>query len=237
MRCIIVDDEEMSRHVISELCAKIDDIEVIAKCSSALDAINVINSEEIDLMFLDIEMPDLSGIDLIRSVKNLPQIIFTTSNTQYAVEAFEYDVTDYLMKPVVFPRFLKAVTRAKNKAVPAPAATPEKTPSKAKTNEEIFVKVNSRFVKLNINDILWLEARGDYVLFKTEGKSHLVHTTLKKISENLPDEVFVKIHRSYIVNINKIVDIEDNTVLIKESVIPISRSNRETLLNKLNLFK
>lgn len=236
MRCIIVDDEEMSRHVISELCAKIDDIEVIAKCASAIDAINVINSQEVDLMFLDIEMPDLSGIDLIRSVKNLPQIIFTTSNKQYALEAFEYDVTDYLMKPVVFPRFLKAVTKAKNKALPKPSSA-EKAPAKKKINEEIFVKVNSRFVKLNINDILWLEARGDYVLFKTEGKSHLVHTTLKKISENLPDEVFVKIHRSYIVNINRIVDIEDNTVLIKESVIPISRSNRETLLNKLNLFK
>ena len=228
MKCIIVDDEKMARLAIRKHCEKVNYLEVIGEFANAMDALEILDKESVDLMFLDIHLPEISGIDLVKSYSHLPMIIFSTHHKDFALEAFEYDVVDYLLKPISFPRFLKAVQKAKNQY--------EATPSPGLASQEIFIKVDNRLVKLSLSDILWVEAKGDYVLFKTDTKGHIVHSTLKNILTKLPEEQFAKVHRSYIVNLGKIVDIEDSTLVIKDKVIPISRANKENLMGKLNMI-
>jgi len=228
MNCIIVDDEKMARLALSKYCEKVNYLKVLGEYSNALEALETIKSQQVDLMFLDIHMPEISGIDLVKSYTQLPMIIFSTHHKDFALEAFEYDVVDYLLKPIEFPRFFKAVNKARSNL--------EATPSPGLASPEIFIKVDNRLVKLDLDDILWVEAKGDYVLFKTEAKGHIVHSTLKNILKKLPQEKFAKVHRSYIVNLGKIVDIEDSTLLIRDKVIPISRANKENLMGRLNMI-
>jgi len=228
MKCIIVDDEKMSRLAISKLCDGVKYLEKVDEFEDAIPAIHYIENNSVDLVFLDIQLPELTGLDLVKSVPHLPMIIFTTHHKDFALEAFEYDVVDYLLKPITFPRFLKAVQKARNQW--------EAQPSPGKAKREIFIKVDSRLVKLELDDILWVEAKGDYVLFKTDQKGYIVHSTLKNLVKKLPAEKFIKVHRSYIVNVSKIIDIEDSTLVIKDKLIPISRTNRENLLSRLNMI-
>jgi DNA-binding LytR/AlgR family response regulator len=171
-------------------------------------------------------MPDISGMDMVKAMSDLPHIIITSSKENYALEAFEYDIIDYIKKPVTLPRLLKAIDKV------AKSSTPMK-----KGNEgEVFVKVDSRFIKLKIQDIFFLESMGDYVVFHTENEKHTVHTTLKKIEEKLPADLFLKVHRSFVVNLKKIVDIEDNSLVINDKVIPISRTHKPQLFKKINIL-
>lgn len=228
MKCIIVDDEKMARLAIRKHCEKVNYLKVVGEYENAMDALEKLDQQDVDLIFLDIHLPEITGIDLVKNYSQLPMIIFSTHHKDFALEAFEYNVVDYLLKPISFPRFLKAVQKAKQQH--------EATPSPGLANQEIFIKVDSRLVKLSINDILWVEAKGDYVLFKTDSKGHIVHSTLKNILKKLPTDKFAKVHRSYIVNLGKIIDIEDSTLVIKDKVIPISRANKENLMGKLNMI-
>ncbi len=229
MKCIIIDDEKTARLSLKKVCEKIEELEICGLYESPIEAISVLQKDQIDLVFLDIHMPDLSGFDFLNSLNQLPQIIITTTDKNRAFEAFEYDVTDYLLKPILLPRFLKAMDKVRTRLNDSSDIIEEETNS-------IFVNINSRLVKLEIDDILFLEAKGDYVQIRTTDKKHLVHITMKRIQEKLPPKLFIKVHRSYIVNLNKIVDIEDNSILIEEEIIPISRSNREALLKSLNMI-
>ena len=203
MKCIIVDDEKIARVIIQTLAKEIKGLHIVEEFSSAIEAIKFLNENIIDLIFLDIHMPDFSGLDFIKSLKNPPKIILTTSDSKFAIEAFEYDfIIDYLLKPLALTRFQKAVTKAENKNI-------------ATASSSLKVKDTS-------NDF--------YV------KNYIVHSTLKKIEEKLPDSLFLKIHRSFIINIKKIIDIEDNSVLIKKDVIPVSRSKRPELMKRLDLL-
>ncbi|MFZ5998959.1 MAG: LytR/AlgR family response regulator transcription factor [Bacteroidota bacterium] len=225
MRCLIVDDEEMSRMVIQTMCEKLEDLEVVAVCTNAADAINVLRNEEVDVIFLDVEMPEMSGIDLIKNLPELPAIVFTTSNKEYALEAFEHRATDYLQKPVTLPRFIKAVDTVREKL----------GKGKSKTSNDIFVKVDGRLVRLDLREVLYIESIGDYVLFHTEKKEKfIVHSTLKNIDDKINNAGFLKVHRSFIVNLSKIVDIQEGNLVIKDKVIPISRAHRAALLSKIN---
>ncbi len=230
LKCIIIDDEEMARAIIEQYCSKLDHIQVVSQFNNALDAIQFINSNKVDLVFLDIHMPELNGFDFIDSLNNPPNIILTTSDSEFALNAFEYKcIVDYLVKPIKLPRFIKAVTKVDIPKIAAPTTDNEDV-------NEMYVNIDRRLVKIHIPDIYLIEAKGDYINIKTETKNHIVHTTMKKIEEKLPDSLFLKIHRSFIINIKKIVDIEDNSVLIKKEVIPVSRSNRPELMNRLNLL-
>ncbi len=241
IKCIIIDDDKMSRELISSYISKLDSLDQIGEFDNALDGMKFIKQNEVDVIFLDIEMPDFSGLDMLKSTNELPQIIFVTSNREYAVEAFEHSVCDFLVKPVDFSRFVKASERVVSKQPEAPESdsvnTTDTDNSSSNNTKYIFIKVDTRFVKLNLDDILYLEANGDYVVFKTANKGYIVHTTMKKINDKLPDNKFIKVHRSYIVNIDKIVDIEDTTLLIDKKIIPVSRSKKEDLMKSLNLFK
>jgi len=228
MRTLIVDDEAMSRKSLERLCGKIEALEVVASCENGIEALNLLKKESIDLVFLDIEMPDLTGIDLVKSGVELPQIVFTTSRKDYAVEAFEYNVTDYITKPVALPRLMQSVERALEVHVAKM--------QKGSTTDDIYIKVESRYVRLPFDDILYVETMGDYVTFQTVTERFIVHSTLKSIDERLQDARFLKVHRSFIVNLSKIVDIEDSTLLIGSKVIPISRANRPTLMARINML-
>jgi two-component system response regulator LytT len=229
MRCLIVDDEEMSRTNLQLLCEKIEDLEIVGICKSALDAFQWLQKDSVDLLFLDIEMPGLTGIELVRNASELPLVIFTTSKTDYAVEAFDLKelVVDYITKPVTLPRLLKALERVRKLNVTPPIVT---------GLSYIFIKTDKRLVRIDLEDLLYVETVGDYVLFKTKDQQYIVHSSLKGIDEKLQHPNFLKVHRSYIVNLTKIVDIEENTLVIEKKVIPVSRAHKGLLMQKINLI-
>ncbi|SDS06812.1 two component transcriptional regulator, LytTR family [Polaribacter sp. KT25b] len=233
MKCIIVDDEKMARVIIQTLANEIKDLHIIEEFSNAIQAMKFLNENKVDLIFLDIHMPDFNGLDFIKSLKNPPKIILTTSDSKFALEAFEYDfIIDYLLKPIELSRFQKAISKAEKKNIQV--ASPV---SKVKdVSNDFYVNIDRRLIKIDLPSIYLVEAKGDYIHIKTDDKKYVVHSTLKKIEEKLPDSLFLKIHRSYIINIKKIIDIEDNSVLIKKEVIPVSRSKRPELMKRLDLL-
>ncbi|XCF05351.1 LytTR family DNA-binding domain-containing protein [Tamlana crocina] len=236
MNCIIIDDEATARAIISQLCSNVPGIHVLEEFPNAIQAIKYLNQNEIDLIFLDIHMPDFTGFDFIDTLKNPPKIILTTSDANFAIQAFEYEcIVDYLVKPITLERFQKAIKKAETFTVAlSEKATSEKT--EGSSNNDLYVNIDRRLIKIDIPSIYLVEAKGDYIHVKTEDKNYTVHSTLKKIEEKLPDDLFLKVHRSFIINTTKIVDIEDNSVLIKKDVIPVSRSNRPELMKRLNLL-
>lgn len=236
MNCIIIDDEATARMIITQLCSNSPEITILEEFPNAMQAIKYLNQNEVDLIFLDIHMPDFTGFDFIDTLKNPPKIILTTSDPNFAIQAFEYDcIVDYLVKPITQERFDKGVLKAKSKkAVSNVDKTTEKLASSS--GNDLYVNIDRRLIKIDIPSIYLVEAKGDYIQVKTESKNYTVHSTLKKIEEKLPDNLFLKVHRSYIINIKKIIDIEDNSVLIKKDVIPVSRSNRPELMKRLNLL-
>ena len=237
MNCLIIDDEKMARVIIQSLSKNFDDLTVLEEFSSAIQAIKFLNENEVDLIFLDIHMPDSSGLDFIKTLKNPPKIILTTSDSQFAIEAFEYEcVIDYLMKPIQLPRFEKAIVKAQNSGSNKPSIKEAKSEKEPSIQSDFYVNIDRRLIKIDLASIYLIEAKGDYIHIKTEDKNYVVHSTLKKIENKLPSSLFLKVHRSFIINLKKIVDIEDNSVLIKKDVVPVSRSNRPELMKRLDLL-
>jgi two-component system response regulator LytT len=234
MDCIIIDDDATARLIVRQLVENVPNFSVNKEFSNAIEAIKYLNSNVVDCVFLDIHMPTFSGFDFIKTIKNSVKIVLITSDKNFALDAFEYDtVVDYLVKPITEARFNKTIQKLEAKILWIGEA---KKTTKKSTEGELYVNVDKRLVKLKYVDILLIEAKGDYIKIKTLDKNHIVHSTLKKIEEKLPSDIFLKIHRSYIINLSKIIDIEDNSVLINREVIPVSRSNKSELLKRLNLL-
>lgn len=232
MNCIIIDDDQTARLIIRNHCIQTNKIVVLEEFSSAIEAIKYLNSTKVDLVYLDIHMPTFSGFDFIETLKDLPKIVLTTSDQSLALAAFEYkSVVDYLVKPITKERFSKSLEKIEALEFKKNTASDITIHS-----DSLFVSVDKRLVKINISDIYLIEAKGDYINIKTDQRNYIVHATLKKIEEKLPPLNFFKAHRSFIINTNEIIDIEDNTVLIRKDVIPVSRSNKSELMNKLNLL-
>lgn len=234
MNTIVIDDDAAALLIIKKLCDSCDQVTVNKEFTSAIEAVKYLNTNSVDLVFLDIHMPTFSGFDFIETLKTPPKIILTTSDKDFALQAFEYDcVVDYLLKPITKERFHKAILKLDN------AKKDEKLNTIVSSKGDadfIYVSVERRLIKINIKDISYVEAKGDYISIKTKVKNYIVHSTLKKIEDKLPSNLFLRIHRSFIINITEIVDIEDNSVLIEKSVIPISRSNKGELMTRLNLL-
>ncbi|XLS29724.1 LytR/AlgR family response regulator transcription factor [Flavobacteriaceae bacterium M23B6Z8] len=236
MNCIIIDDEAAARAILTQLAKGVESLNVIEEFSNAIQAIKFLNQHEVDLIFLDIHMPDFTGFDFIQTLKNPPRVILTTSDRNLAIDAFEYEcIVDYLVKPLSLPRFLKALQKAKNFSLPSQSDKIKNEKEETSAND-LYVNIDRRLIKINMPDIFFIEAKGDYINIRTEAKNYLVHSTMKKIEEKLPDDIFLKVHRSYIINLKKIIDIEDNSVLIDKSVIPVSRSSKPELIKRLNLL-
>ncbi|WP_010135070.1 LytR/AlgR family response regulator transcription factor [Ochrovirga pacifica] len=257
MNCIIIDDDATSRLLIRKLCGVQENLTVLEEFPNAIQAIKFLNQNHVDLIFLDIHMPDFTGFDFIQTIKNPPQIILITSDRNFAIDAFEYDcIVDYIVKPLELPRFLKAIQKVQKISNAVQQTEPVVQPSVKSADinivadegtadvsqhskspgKDLYVNIDRRLVKINISSIYLVEAKGDYIQIKTEEKNYVVHSTMKKIEEKLPEDLFLKVHRSYIINTKKIIDIEDNSVLIKKDVVPVSRSNRPELMKRLNLL-
>jgi DNA-binding LytR/AlgR family response regulator len=231
MKCIIVDDNTMARMALKQLVAQVPSLDLVAECEDAEDALTSLNSTQVDLVLLDIEMPGMSGLELIKKLGNTkPLIIFTTAKKDYAVEAFELSVVDYLIKPIALPRFKQAVEKASE------ALESNKEEVKVEEQGFVFVKDNGVLKRISIDDILFLEAMGDYVKVHTSQKFHVVHATLKSIEEKLPAAKFIRVHRSYIVAINKIDYIQEGTISIGKTTIPVADTHKSNLNKRLNLL-
>jgi len=238
MKCISIDDEEIARVIIEKLISKNKNLNLVNSFNSPIEALKYLNQNSVDLIFLDIHMPAFSGFDLLQTLKNPPKVILISSHTNFALEAFEYNcVVDYLEKPMTQARFDKAVDKAKlfsnstKEHKESPAA-----PVNENSKSDLYVNIYKRLVKISFESIHLIEAKGDYILIKTDKENYTVHSTLKKIEDKLPEDLFLKVHRSFIINIKKIVDIEDSSVLIGKNVVPVSRSSKPELMKRLNLL-
>ena len=216
---------------MKQLVSQVRNLELVKECDTAMEAYNTINNEPVDLLLLDIEMPEMTGLELIKNLGNKkPLIIFTTAKKDYAVEAFELNVIDYLIKPVPPARFLQAIERA-NEALES-----NKEEVKVGEQEFVFVKDNGILKRINVDDILYLEAMGDYVKVHTPQKFHVLHATLKSIEEKLPASKFLRVHRSYIVSLNKIDFIQEGMIAIGKANVPVADTYRSALNKRLNLL-
>lgn len=234
MNCIVVDDEPLARDLLEDFISKTPFLKLISLCKNGFEAMEVLQKEKTDLIFLDIQMPDLSGLQLFESLSVKPQVIFTTAYHDYAVEGFELDATDYLVKPFTFERFLKAA----NKAYRIYHMNNTGEDSLKQTNESfpgdvIFVKEGTATVRINLNDILYMEGLKDYIKIFTTGRTILTLMPLKEMESKLPENMFVRVHRSYIVSIRKIDSIERSRIVIDENWIPIGDFYKEEFYERL----
>ena len=226
MRCIIVDDDELSRNIMEDLVAGTD-LQLVKSCSSAMEAFNVLKSENIDLIFLDVDMPKMSGLDLMRALDDLPQVVLITSHSEFALESWEYNVTDFIVKPISHARFLKALDKVKRTNDTKPEAMGDNT-------KTLFIKTDSRLVQVFKEHVLYIEALGNYVtVFTTNGK-YIVLSTMKDLESKLTAPDFARVHRSYIVRLDKITSIEDNFINVGGKAIPIGKNYKDELMKSLN---
>ena len=221
--CLIVDDEPLSQEVLVDFVNECPELKLSGVCKDALEAGKVMQDEMIHLLFLDINMPRLSGISFVKSLKNPPLFVFVTAYPEFALEGFEVDAVDYLVKPVSFERFRKAVNRALERFPQAANALPD----------HIMVRSGKKNYRLNFDEILYLEAQGDYVKFITTEHKLMVHGRLKQFFNQLPGDQFIQIHKSFIISISKVVYLEGNQVKIGEHKLPVSLNYKEQLMNKL----
>jgi DNA-binding LytR/AlgR family response regulator len=237
MNCIIIDDEGMARAIIAHMISMQKDLYLVQEFSNAMQAIKYLNQNDVDLIFLDIHMPDFTGFDFIQTIKNPPKVILVTSDKNFAIDAFEYEcIVDYLVKPITEERFQKAIAKANVAKISTSNSSKEVKPVTEDNTNEFYINIDRRLIKIEFDSVTIVEAKGDYIHIKTDAKNYVVHSTLKKIEDKLPKDLFLKVHRSYIINTKKIIDIEDNSVLIAKDVIPVSRSNRPELMKRLNLL-
>jgi DNA-binding LytR/AlgR family response regulator len=232
MKCIIVDDDPIALRLLKQLISKTNDLDLIGEFLSAEEALSFIDAKnQIDLIFLDIEMPGMTGIDFIRTQKYNSQVILVSGHTGYAAEAFEYNVTDFLTKPLNFERFLKSVEKALQ------ISENIKTSNKINKTGDLYLKQGSRLIHINERDILYIEALADYVTVNcSNGEKYTILSTMKSIENKLTNDDFARIHRSFIIRLEKIKEIEDDSVSIGNQVLPISRSQKPILFEKLHLL-
>ena len=235
LRCLIIEDEPLSQDVIIHYVNKCPSLELVEVCADAFAANEVIRNTPVDLLFLDINLPGLSGIRFIKTITKPLMVIFTTAYPEFAVEGFDADAIDYLVKPFSFERFLKAVNKALKEAKYLLEQSTKKETKPFSGPGFILVKADKKVYKVNFADIDWIEAIGDYVKVVTRDKAFLVHETLKNMFDQLPAESFIQVHKSYIVHMHKIQYIEGNQIKILNNLIPIGLSFKEKLMNRLKL--
>lgn len=225
LKCIVVDDEPIANGIIQRYCEKHGDLDLTGVFHDSASALNYLLTEEVDLLFLDVEMPGYTGFDLLDKLVYSPKIILTTGKTDYAFDAFQYNVFDYLKKPISFVRFkesIQKVTASIRQDVEEPA------------REDIFIKSDGKFIRLEFGEILYIESMGDYVKYYTLTHQYLTYDTLKSVEEKMDSKYFMKVHRSYIVNMSKIKDIQDNSIVINSKVIPISKAMKPNVMTRIS---
>lgn len=235
-RVLIVDDEPLAINVIKRYLESFENFEIAATAQNAIDAFSIISKEHIDVIFLDINMPTMSGLDLIRNLKNPPLVVITTAFREYAVESFDLEAIDYLVKPISLERFMNSISRIEKRLSGAtPQVVIQESSSSGKSSKDhVFLKVDKRMVKVKFEDIIYIESLKDYVCVKTKSEKLINHNNLVSIAELLPEDEFVRIHRSYIIALSKVKAIEGNCVEIDGKLLPIGR-NYQKHIKKLIL--
>ena len=229
LNCIIVDDEPVARKVIQEFVEEIDYLELAGQAENPLKALQLLNDKEIDIVFLDINMPKITGIDFLKNSKTSASIIMTTAYADYAVEAYGLDVLDYLVKSIAFDRFLKSCNKAKE----ATEWRKSNQTQPLSNSDHFFIKCNNQIEKVFYADLLYAEAMLNYVMLHTHSKKMMVYVTIKNLEEQLPSDIFIKVHKSFIVNVTKIRAIEGNILHIENEKITISQNLREKVINEI----
>ncbi len=233
INCLVVDDEPIARNGMLEYIEQVEFLQVVAECKNAIEASSALQNHHVDLVFLDIQMPKITGIVFLKNLSTPPLVIFTTAFPEYAIEGYELNIVDYLLKPVSFERFFKAVVKAQ-------AYLNLKIKHDLTTSEPyFFVKSNQKLEKIYIDDILYIEALSNYVILHTKSKKDIVYMSFKGIESQLPGNLFMKIHKSFIVAVNAISTIDNNEVILADHILPISKSYRPAVMSRVekNLFK
>lgn len=241
MNVLIVDDEPLAQDVLETHISKLPDLKIIQKCSNALEANEALRNHDIDLIFLDIQMPQLTGIEFLRTLSNPPLVIFTTAYPNYAVEGFELNAIDYLLKPISLDRFIKAVNKASEQLKMKKGSVATVTEPTAEATEYFFVKADKKLVKINYTDIVYIEGLKDYVIIRMDSNRIVTLQTMKSLESKLPAHQFKRIHRSYIVGIEKIKAVVGNMVEVMEKGqpkhLPVGKNYRDELLAIVNQNK
>ena len=237
MKCIAVDDEPLALRIIEDFVQKIPYLELVATSSSAIEAGELLKKEPVDLMFLDINMPHLTGVDFVRMTDNLPLVIFTTAYPDYALTGYELNVVDYLLKPFSFDRFYKAVYKAhdlwqlkQQSPAAVSSAASEVIPPQP---EYLMVRVEYSTVRIELDDILFIEGLKDYVKIVTPNKNYVTKSSMKNVEDKLPSDRFIRVHKSFIANLDKVQAFENNHLVIADHKIPLGSNNREEFLRFL----
>jgi len=235
MKCIIIDDEPLALELLEDFISKVPFLELVTSCSNGFEASSVLQKQKIDLVFTDIEMPDFSGIDFIKSLDNKPMFIFTTAYSHYAVEGFNLNAIDYLVKPIPFHRFLKAATRAQSFLKLKFEEDNTAVTNKEEIPEFIFVKSEYENLKINLADIRYIESLKDYIKIHThKEKPILTLSSLKSFEEKLGKTNFIRVHKSYIVSLKHIYSVQRNRIIIDDNWIPIGLNYREDFMKKID---
>lgn len=237
---IVVDDEFLARKLLQDYVSKVDSLRLVATCSNAIEAFNALKDNSIDILFLDIQMPDITGLDLVKTLEKKPAIVFTTAYSEYAVDAFNLGVVDYLLKPFDFPRFYQAIKKAiaqigaanekEENAAPSPTASEE-------PQDFIVVKADYKLYKINLDDLLYIEGQHEYVTFHTKQRRITALFALKDLEDRLPPDRFVRVHKSFIVSFKQIQDLDKTHVTVADERIPVGSSYRNELLNRFQTAK
>lgn len=231
---IIVDDEYLAQKLLQDYVSKVEQLQLVATCSNAFEAMEALKSNRVDIMLLDIQMPDLTGLELVKSLDKKPAVIFTTAYSEFAVDAFNLAVSDYLLKPFNFPRFFQAINKAIGQVPPrAGNALKPAADTISRSNEFITVKADYKLYKINYDDLLFIEGQHEYVTFHTTQRRITALFALKDLEEMLPKDRFVRVHKSYIVSFKHIQDLDKSDVTVMGNKIPVGASYREELLARL----
>lgn len=223
-KCLIIDDEPLARDLMRNHIEKLDNFEIVAECGDAMKALQVLQSQPVDLMFMDIQMPQITGIEFLKTLKNPPKVIITTAYREYALEGFELDVVDFLLKPITFERFLKSVNKFYQLTQVNGAGGNFSAEPAPREDSFIYVKENKRVIKLLLNEILYIEGLSEYVKIYTENKRIVTKTSMTNMEEKLPADDFMRIHKSYIVSLKKIEAFTSCSIEVTGKELPIGRS-------------
>lgn len=234
INCLIIDDEEPARRLIENYIKRLPHLGIVEKCASPLKAMEVMQNNKVDLLFLDIQMPDLTGVEFLKTLSHRPLVIFTTAYKDYALEGYELDVVDYLLKPFRFERFVQAVNKASNLLRQSDSSIPEKHPATGEEKKEdknyVLVKSDFKVFRIFYSDILFIESMKEYVAYHTPKGRTLSLGSLKSLEDELPSDLFMRIHKSYIVNKTKVSALEGNMVHVDEKKLPIGSSYRKEVM-------
>ncbi|NND77789.1 MAG: response regulator transcription factor [Flavobacteriales bacterium] len=226
LNAITIDDDKLVNKALEVFLERSEDVNFVASFLSPVDALKTIKEKDIHLIFLDVEFPEISGIDFLDSIPNYCQVVLMSSKKDYAADAFDFDVTDFIHKPITLARLIKSIEKVRSNI---------ENELSVKDKKYIFIKEKSQLVKVDLSEVYLIQALGDYVTFQSANKKYIVHSSMKAIEAKIPEEDFIRIHRSYIINLQHVRSLEDSTLAVGDKVIPISKSYRSKLLSRLNI--